>query len=98
MKTEDLTENLSIIVVEGTQVMEIQYVDTDPARAQAVTQGFAEAYLEQRAAVAEADVARKVADIRTRRDAAEQELATVNAEIGTERPQLARFRHRPEQA
>ena len=87
----DLTKDLSIIVVEGTQVVEIQYVDTDPARAQAVTQGFAEAYLEQRAAVAEADVARKVADIRARRDAAEQELATVNAEIGRSDPNSPAF-------
>ena len=87
----DFAKDLAIVVVEGTQVVEIQYVDTDPARAQAVTQAFADAYLEQRAVAAEADVARKVADIRARRDAAEQELASVNAEIGRSDPNSPAF-------
>ncbi len=91
VEAEDLTENLSVIVVEGTQVLEIRYADSDPQRAQAVTQAFAEAYLGQRAAAAEADVARKVADIRTRRDAAEQELATINAKIGQLDPSSPAF-------
>ena len=98
VEAEDLTENLSVIVVEGTQVMEIRYVDSDPQRAQAVTQAFAEAYLGQRAVAAEVDVARKVADIRTRRRRSRTGAGDHQRQDRAERSELAGIRHRPEQA
>ena len=60
---ETLQENLSIVVVEDTQVMRISYTAGDRQLAQSIAQGFADVYLEQRDAAAVAEVNRRGGDI-----------------------------------
>ena len=47
-----MQRNLTIEVVDETQVMRITYVSTNPVLAQAIAQSFAEVYLEQREVLA----------------------------------------------
>ena len=71
---ETLQENLSIVVVENTQVMRISYTAGDRRLAQQIAQAFADVYLEQRDATAAAEVDRRGGDL-------EEELANARRSL-----------------
>ena len=75
---QKLLENLSIVVVNDTQVLRISYEDSSPERAQAIAQGFADAYLERREQRAEENVAKRAAEIDAAIARVDEELLEVN--------------------
>jgi len=78
---QNLLENLSIVVVNDTQVLRISYQDSSPERAQLVAQSFAEVYLEQREARAELKVEKRAAEIDEAIERVDDELLEVNTLI-----------------
>jgi capsular exopolysaccharide synthesis family protein len=58
-----LQENVTIVVVDETTVMRITYTASTPRLAQEIAQSFADVYLEQRDAEAQAEVERRGGDL-----------------------------------
>jgi len=58
-----LQKNVTIVVVDDTQVMRITYTSVNRRLAQEIAQGFADVYLEQRDASAAAEVERRGGDL-----------------------------------
>ena len=82
---QKLLENLSIVVVNDTQVLRISYQDSSPERAQRVAQSFAEVYLEQRKDRAEVTVAKRADEIDEAIERVDAELLEVNTLISEAR-------------
>ncbi len=78
---QKLLENLSIVVVNDTQVLRISYQDSSPERAQRIAQSFAEVYLEQRKDRAEVTVAKRADEIDEAIERVDAELLEVNTLI-----------------
>jgi capsular exopolysaccharide synthesis family protein len=74
---ETLQRNLQLVVVDETQVLRVTYVAPSASRAQAVAQTFAEVYLEQRNAAAEAEVERRAGELEAELEAARESLAEI---------------------
>ncbi|MBI4259104.1 MAG: polysaccharide biosynthesis tyrosine autokinase [Actinobacteria bacterium] len=79
---EALVEQLSVEVVTATEILEIGYLDPDPARAQRMAQAFADAYLESRRQQALDDLLAASASVRKR-------IESLNAEVEAIDQQLA---------
>jgi capsular exopolysaccharide synthesis family protein len=60
---ELLQQNLTLVVVEDTQVLRISYAAGSAARAQVIAQAFADVYLERRDAQATTEVERRSGDL-----------------------------------
>jgi capsular polysaccharide biosynthesis protein/Mrp family chromosome partitioning ATPase len=76
-----LLDNLSIVVVNDTQVLRISYEDSSPERAQSTAQAFADVYLELREARAEANVASRAEEINEAIVRVDADLLEVNTQI-----------------
>ncbi|MBA2575508.1 MAG: polysaccharide biosynthesis tyrosine autokinase [Euzebyaceae bacterium] len=78
---QGLLARTSVAVPDGTQVLEVSVTHSDPAQAQAIAQGFAVAYLGQRAEQAQAEVDRRAGDIEARITDARAQLAAATAQV-----------------
>lgn len=82
LSTEELVENVLVTVPPNSQILTIAYQAATPAGAQAGAAAFAEAYLANRAGVAQDDLDVAVENLREQRDALAEQLATVSQELG----------------
>ena len=73
----DLLASLSVSVEGGTEILDIDYTDTDPVRAQKLAQGFGQAYLEFRQQQA-------AEQIQTQADGIKRQIDRVSADVQTE--------------
>lgn len=80
--TEELADHLSITVPPNSQVLSIAYEGGSPAAAQAGAQAFAQAYLDNRRELAQADVDAAVATFSEERAEKADELRDVSADLG----------------
>lgn len=74
----ELLDALSVSVVENTEVLQMEVALADPTDARVATQGFAEAYLVQRQAVAEQAIERRSTGLLRQIDQAQRELTEAN--------------------
>ncbi len=72
-----------------TQILIVTVQDTDPVRAAALAQEFADAYLEIREEGVRVDLTRRLDEIQERQDTAEEELAAANEARGQAQPGTA---------
>ena len=76
-----LLDDLSVDLPTGTEILEISYRDPDPARAQAMAEGFAEGYLKYRQETANQKVLEAAKDLQTEISVLKQNLQKTTAEL-----------------